>query len=92
MKKKDEGIPRYKKHKSSKYNNYMFNNLGLGSNDNNNMKKNNKKIKKSISNKNIIVENDLEDFIDNPEDMAALERLNKAYAKFGKENLGVINE
>ena len=92
-KKKDEGIPKYKykKHKSSKCNNYMFNNLGLGTNDNS-TNKNNKKIKKSISNKNIIFENDLEDIIDNVDDMAAIERLNKAYAKFGKENLGVINE
>ena len=91
-------IKRYKRHKSSKYNNYMFNNLGLGENvhKNNNIineeKKAKNKIKKSISNKNIIMENDLEDLIENDEELAALDRLNKAYEKFGKENLGVINE
>jgi hypothetical protein len=55
-------------------------------------KKAKNKIKKSISNKNIIMENDLEDLIENDEELAALDRLNKAYEKFGKENLGVINE
>ena len=91
-------IKRYKRHKSSKYNNYMFNNLGLGENvhKNNNIineeKKAKNKIKKSMSNKNIIMENDLEDLIENDEELAALDRLNKAYEKFGKENLGVINE
>ena len=87
----EENLKRYKRHKSSKYNNYMFNNLGLGENINNN-KNCKSKIKKSVSNKNIIVENDLEDLIDGEEEMAALDRLNKAYQKFGKENLGVINE
>ena len=85
---KGDHILRYKKHKSSKYNNYMFNNFKLNDNPN---KNNNKKIKKSVSNKNIIIENDLEDILDSAEDMAALDRLNKAYEKFGKENLG-INE
>ena len=87
--KKSDHILRYKKHKSSKYNNYMFKNYNLNDNAN---KKNNKSIKKSISNKNVIIENDLEDIIDNSENMEALDRLNKAYEKFGKENLGVINE
>ena len=87
--KKSDHILRYKKHKSSKYNNYMFKNYNLNDNVN---KKNNKSIKKSISNKNVIIENDLEDIIDNSENMEALDRLNKAYEKFGKENLGVINE
>ena len=89
--KNEENIRRYKKHKSSKYNNYMFNNLGLGDN-NNTTKKLENKIKKSISNKNIILENDLEDIVDDPEEMAALDRLNKAYEKFGKENVNVLNE
>ena len=89
--KNDENLKRYKRHKSSKYNNYMFNNIGLGESINNN-KNGKNKIKKSVSNKNIIVENDLEDLVDGEEEMAALERLNKAYHKFGKENLGVINE
>ena len=87
--KKSDHILRYKKHKSSKYNNYMFKNYNLNDNAN---KNNNKNIKKSISNKNVIIENDLEDIIDNSENMEALDRLNKAYEKFGKENLGVINE
>ena len=93
-KKNDDNIKRYKRHKSSKYNNYMFNNLGLGDNAIINNNKNNKgKVKKSISNKNVIVENDLEDmFEEGEEEIAALDRLNKAYQKFGKENLGVINE
>ena len=89
--KNEENIRRYKKHKSSKYNNYMFNNLGLGDN-NNTSKKLENKIKKSVSNKNIIFENDLEDIVDDPEEMAALDRLNKAYERFGKENVNVLNE
>jgi len=43
-------------------------------------------------NKNVIIENDLEDLIDGEEEIAALDRLNKAYEKFGKENLGILNE
>ncbi len=70
----------------------MFNNLGLGDNINNICKKLENKIKKSVSNKNIILENDLEDIVDDPEEMAALDRLNKAYEKFGKENVNVLNE
>ena len=93
-KKNNDNTRKYKRHKSSKYNNYMFNNLGLGDNIIINNNKNNKgKVKKSISNKNVIVENDLEDmFEEGEEEIAALDRLNKAYQKFGKENLGVINE
>ena len=85
---------KYKKHKSSKYNNYMFNNLVLTDNNNNNNNKSNldNKVKKSVSNKNIIIENDLEDIIDDPEEIAALDRLNKAYERFGKENMNIINE
>ena len=93
-KKNNDNTRKYKRHKSSKYNNYMFNNLGLGDNIIiNNNKINKGKVKKSISNKNVIVENDLEDmFEEGEEEIAALDRLNKAYQKFGKENLGVINE
>ena len=80
---------RYKRHKSSKYNNYTFNIIGF---DDNNNKNDKNKIKKSISNKNVIIENDLEDLIDGEEEIAALDRLNKAYEKFGKENLGILNE
>ena len=40
----------------------------------------------------MFVENDLEDLIDNEEEIAALDRLNKAYQKFGKGNLGIIKE
>ena len=89
--KNNDNIRRYKRHKSSKYNNYMFNNLGLGENINNN-KINKNKIKKSVSNKHIIIENDLEDmFEEGEEEIAALDRLNKAYQRFGKENLDVVN-
>ena len=90
--KNEENIRRYKKYKSSKYNNYMFNNLGLGDSNNNTSKKLENKIKKSVSNKNIIFENDLEDIVDDPEEMAALDRLNKAYERFGKENVNALNE
>ena len=90
--KNNDNIRRYKRHKSSKYNNYMFNNLGLGENINNNNKINKNKIKKSVSNKHIIIENDLEDmFEEGEEEIAALDRLNKAYQRFGKENLDVVN-
>ena len=47
--------------------------------------------KKSQSNKNIIVENELEDFFEDDEHKAALERLNRAYEKFGKENINNMN-
>ena len=45
-----------------------------------------------MSNKNIIFENDYEDIINGEEEKAALERLNRAYSKFEKKNLGIIKE
>ena len=47
---------------------------------------------KNKSNKNIIIENDFEDIIDGEEQKAALDRLNKAFERFGKENLNTIND
>ena len=80
---------RYKKYKSSKYNNYYnFNNL---KNEENKIKNSNEE-KKSISNKNIIFENNYEDFVEGPEEIEALKRLDKVYAKYEKQNLGMINE
>ena len=49
-------------------------------------------IKNSLSDKNIIYENNLEDFVDGPDEIEALKRLNKAYDKYEKQNLGIINE
>jgi len=80
---------RYKKYKSSKYNNYYnFNNL---KNEENKIKNSNEE-KKSMSNKNIIFENNYEDFVEGPEEIEALKRLDKVYAKYEKQNLGMINE
>ena len=80
---------RYKKYKSSKYNNYYnFNNL---KNEENKIKNSNEE-KKSMSNKNIIFENNYEDFVEGPEEIEALKRLDKVYAKYEKQNLGIINE
>ena len=79
---------RYKKYKSSKNNVYNFDYLKLEVSktkyENND--------KKSVSNKNIIFENDYEDIINGEEEKAALERLNRAYSKFEKKNLGIIKE
>ena len=79
---------RYKKYKSSKNNVYNFDYLKFEESktkyDNND--------KKSVSNKNIIFENDYEDIINGEEEKAALERLNRAYSKFEKKNLGIIKE
>ena len=54
--------------------------------------KNSNEKKKSISNKNIIFENNYEDFVEGAEEIEALKRLDKAYAKYEKQNLGIINE
>ena len=86
---KNENFKRYKKYKSSKYNNYYnFNNLKTEESKS----KNNYEIKKGLSDKNIIYENNFEDFVDGPEEIEALKRLNKAYAKYEKQNLGIIHE
>ena len=80
---KKENYKRYKKFKSSKYNHYfIFNNLnneeskGKDSNEN----------KKTYSTKNIIVENEFEDIFEGAEEIEAIKRLNKAYAKYEKQN------
>ena len=86
---KSENFKRYKKYKSSKYNNYYnFNNFKTEESKS----KNNYEIKKGLSDKNIIYENSFEDFVDGPEEIEALKRLNKAYAKYEKKNLGIIHE
>ena len=86
---KNENFKRYKKYKSSKYNNYYnFNNFKTEESKS----KNNYEIKKGLSDKNIIYENNFEDFVDGPEEIEALKRLNKAYAKYEKQNLGIIHE
>ena len=97
-KKYDEKIKKmYKKHQSSKFNNaFNFNNI------NNNNEEDKKECefingkmssesKKSQINKNIIFENELEESIEDEEQKAAIERLNRAYEKFGKENINNIN-
>ena len=86
---KNENFKRYKKYKSSKYNNYYdFNNLKTEESKSKNLYE----IKNSLSDKNIIYENNLEDFVDGPDEIEALKRLNKAYDKYEKQNLGIINE
>ena len=79
-----------KKHRSSKFNNLIFNNVTI---DPKNIEMSNSS-KKSVSNKNVnvIIENDFEDIIEDDEQKAALERLNRAYERFGKENLNLMNE
>ena len=54
--------------------------------------KNSNEKKKSISNKIIIFENNYEDFVEGAEEIEALKRLDKAYAKYEKQNLGIKNE
>jgi hypothetical protein len=85
-----ESDKKIKKHKSSKYNNLFFHNVTI---DPKNKEMSNSS-KKSVSNKNVneIVENDFEDIIEDDEQKAALERLNRAYERFGKENLNLLNE
>ena len=93
----DEKIKKlYKKHKSSKFNNaFNFNFINNNDKDKEEIKDNQGLMsncsKKSQSNKNIIVENELEDFFEDEEQKAALDRLNRAYEKFGKENINNMN-
>ena len=80
---KKENYIRYKKYKSSKYNNYYnFDNVNMEECKN----KNSIEEKKSVSKKNIIVENEFEDIVDGFEEIEAIKRLNKAYAKYEKHN------
>ena len=84
-----ENYKRYKKYKSSKYNNYYkFDNINMEESKS----KNSNEEKKSMSKKNIIVENEFEDIVDGAEEIEAIKRLNKAYAKYEKHNLGLISE
>jgi len=48
--------------------------------------------KKSSKNKNVILEKDFEDILDGDEKKEAIDRLNKAYERFGKENLNILNQ
>ena len=81
---------KYKRHISSKFNNLLYNKNEIVENvDNKNRSHSSEKNK---SNKNIIIENDFEDIIDGEEQKAALDRLNKAFERFGKENLNTIND
>ena len=86
---KENSDKKIKKYQSSKFNNLIFNNVTI---DTKNIEMSNSS-KKSVSNKNVnvIVENDFEDIIEDDEQRAALERLNRAYERFGKENLN-LNE
>ena len=95
----DEKIKKlYKKQLSSKFTNALnFNKINKNINDDK-IEKNNiilekmsSESKKSQSNKNIIFENDLEDFVEDEEQKAAIDRLNRAYEKFGKENINDMN-
>ena len=98
-KKYDEKIKRmYKKHQSSKFNNaFNFNNLNNFNDEDTKDKENNNiklstESKKCQSNKNIIFENELEESLEDEEQRAAIERLNRAFEKFGKENINNMNE
>ena len=94
--KKDENIPpnynnhqikKIKSHISSKFNNSFFK-----KDDTIDNKNRSNSSKKEKINRNIIIENDFEDIIEGDEQKAALDRLNKAFAKFGKENINTMNE
>ena len=95
----DEKIKKlYKKQLSSKFTNALnFNKINKNINDDKIEKDNiilekmSSESKKSQSNKNIIFENDLEDFVEDEEQKAAIDRLNRAYEKFGKENINDMN-
>ena len=89
LKDKNNDYRFYKKCKSSKYNNYYnFNNFKTEESK----VKEYKEDKKSISSKNIIEENIFEDLVDGSEELEAIKRLNKAYAKYERKNLGIIDE
>ena len=98
-KKYDEQIKKmYKKHQSSKLNNaFNFNNINNFNDEDTKDKENNNiklstESKKCQSNKNIIFENELEESLEDEEQRAAIERLNRAFEKFGKENINNMNE
>ena len=102
----DEKIKKmYKKHLSSKFSNaFTFANINNNNNikdiNNEEDKKDNayfiqskmsSESKKSQSNKNVIFENELEESIEDEEQKAAIDRLNRAFEKFGKENVNNMN-
>ena len=74
------------KHYSSKLNDLFFQKKNNAIIDNKNRSNSSKK--NNIS-KGIIIENDFEDIIEGEEQKAALDRLNKAFKTFGKENLNI---
>ena len=76
-----------KSHISSKFNHSFFKKDDIIDNKN----RSNSSKKEKI-NRNIIIENDFEDIIEGDEQKAALDRLNKAFEKFGKENINTMNE
>ena len=84
---KNNKSKKYKRHISSKFNNLMYKKQEVIDNKNRSNSS-----QKNKSNKNIIIENDFEDIIDGEEQKAALDRLNKAFERFGKENLNTIND
>ena len=84
---KNEKQKKCKRHISSKFNNLMFQKQEVVDNKNRSNSS-----QKNKSNKTIIVENEFEDIIDGEEQKAALDRLNKAFERFGKENLNTIND
>jgi serine/threonine protein kinase len=99
-KKYDEIIKRmYKKHQSSKFNNaFSFNKINNINEEDNQDKdkidinaKLSTESKKSQSNKNIIFENEFEESVEDEEQKAMIERLNRAYEKYGKENVNNMN-
>ena len=89
----------YKKHQSSKFNNaFSFNKINNINEEDNQDKdkidinaKLSTESKKSQSNKNIIFENEFEESVEDEEQKAMIERLNRAYEKYGKENVNNMN-
>ncbi len=85
-----------KKQISSKVNNIFstkinFNEVAITDFDTKNRSNSSKKSKQSNNSKGIIIENDFEDIVEGEEQKAAIERLNKAFERFGKENLNTMN-
>ena len=96
IEKKDENMPpNYNHHQKNKINSHIsskFNNFLFKKDDIIDNKNRSNSSKKEKVNRNIIIENDFEDIIEGDEQKAALDRLNKAFEKFGKENINTMNE
>ena len=77
-----------KKQSSSKENNFFYtkNNDEVIVSDFDSKNRSNSSKKSNVS-KGIIIENDFEDIVEGEEQKAAIDRLNKAFERFGKENL-----